>query len=120
MSSIPLSIYFLGFINYFSLSSLYILLNVRIPSNLYDYLEIVYGELNKDILMMFGTEISIRSYSYDRVDSKRGQFFGVNSDLPQSNSILFLFVAANILFIVFVNWLSSFLNRNNPLRKIMS
>ena len=30
-SSIPLTIYFLGFLNYFSLTSLYVLLNYRIP-----------------------------------------------------------------------------------------
>ena len=119
MSSIPLSIYFLGFINYFSLSSLYVLLNVRIPSNLYNFLEMVYEELSKDVLMMFGIEIDIAPYSYERVDSKRGNYFGVSSDLPYSNSILFLFVVANIVFILSLNWICAWLNTNNPFRKIV-
>lgn len=54
ISSIPISIYFLGFVNYFSMTSLYILLNVKIPSGIFNYLSEAYKELNKDIFNLFG------------------------------------------------------------------
>ena len=45
-SSLPIGIYFLSFINYFSLCSLYILLNFPIPQQIYVYLVSVYEQLN--------------------------------------------------------------------------
>ena len=52
--STPVSIYFLGFINYFTLSSLYVLLNFPIPQHVYEYLAIVYQLINTQILQSFG------------------------------------------------------------------
>lgn len=45
-SSLPIGIYFLSFINYFSLCSLYVLLNFPIPKQVYQYLATVYEQLN--------------------------------------------------------------------------
>ena len=45
-SSLPFSIYFLGFLNYFTMSSLYVLLNFRLPEELYRYLAFVFKEIN--------------------------------------------------------------------------
>ena len=41
-SSSPVSIYFLSFLNYFTLCSIYVLLNFPIPESLYRYLSLVY------------------------------------------------------------------------------
>ena len=53
-SSLPFAVYFLGFLNYFTMSSLYVLLNFRIPEMLYRYLAFSYNELNRSILELFG------------------------------------------------------------------
>ena len=53
-SSLPFLIYFLGFLNYFTMSSLYVLLHFRIPEQLYRYLAFIYHELNRSILELFG------------------------------------------------------------------
>ena len=45
-SSFPLSVYFLGFLNYFTLSSLYVLLNFPIPEEIYNYLSTIYSEIS--------------------------------------------------------------------------
>lgn len=62
-SSIPLTIYFLGFLNYFSLTSLYVLLNYRIPEQIFFYLSDAYGKLNENIFSFFGFEISVSALS---------------------------------------------------------
>jgi hypothetical protein len=41
-TSLPFTIYFLGFLNYFTMSSLYVLLNFPIPEQLFDYLSFMY------------------------------------------------------------------------------
>ena len=55
-SSLPFSIYFLGFLNYFILTSMYVLLNVPIPEQLYKFLALVYGELNKSLFSIVGMD----------------------------------------------------------------
>ena len=50
----PLSIYFLSFLNYYAMSSLYILLNFRIPQHVYQYFSVIYRQINEDILKVFG------------------------------------------------------------------
>ena len=62
-SSIPLTIYFLGFLNYFSLTSLYVLLNYRIPEQVYFYLADSYIKLNQSLFAYFGIDISISPLS---------------------------------------------------------
>lgn len=42
-SSVPFSIFFLGFLNYFTMCSLYVLLNFPLPETLYRYLSLVYN-----------------------------------------------------------------------------
>ena len=46
VTSFPFAIYFLGFLNYFSLSSLYVLLNFPIPKRVYNVLAMLYKEVN--------------------------------------------------------------------------
>ena len=53
-TAMPITIYFLTFINYFTMSSLYVLLNFKIPQELYNYLAFAYEQINQNILIMFG------------------------------------------------------------------
>ena len=62
-TSLPISIYFLGFLNYFAMSSLYVLLNFPIPEQIYKFLALLYEELNSDFMSIFGVEIEIAPFS---------------------------------------------------------
>ena len=53
-NSLPFTIYFLGFINYFTMTSLYVLLNFELPEILYRYLAFSYQQINENILRLFG------------------------------------------------------------------
>jgi hypothetical protein len=70
-SSMPFSIYFLGYINYLSLSSLYVVLNFPIPEQTYNHLADIYQQLNTDLLQLFGVDIEFPPLSYERVDDDR-------------------------------------------------
>jgi hypothetical protein len=70
-SSMPFSIYFLGFINYLTLSSLYVFLNFPIPEQTYRLLGGIYEQLNSDLLQLFGVDIEFPPLSYERVDEDR-------------------------------------------------
>jgi hypothetical protein len=55
--SLPISIYLLGFLNYFTLSSLYVLLNYQLPQQLYEYLSFIYQESSLNFLALVGLNI---------------------------------------------------------------
>ena len=69
VSSLPVSIYFLGFLNYLSICSLYVLLNFKIPVQVYDYFASVYEQLNSSILSLFGIEVKLAPFSDEKVNS---------------------------------------------------
>lgn len=48
--STPIAIYFLGFLNYFTLTSLYLLLNYQLPEHIFKYLAIVYDNVQSDLM----------------------------------------------------------------------
>ena len=53
-SSIPFSLYFLGFLNYFTMCSLYVFLNFPLPEQVYDVLSFVYKQLSEDLSQSLG------------------------------------------------------------------
>ena len=65
----PLSIYFLGFLNYFTMCSLYVLLNFPIPEHVFNFLGLMYVQVNSDILSAFGVKIKVPGFSDERVNS---------------------------------------------------
>ena len=117
-SSAPLSIYFLSFINYFTLSSIYVLLNFPIPEALYQYLALVYKELNSSILSIFGIEVFTIPKSDEKVTSKRGIHFGVSSDLFSSQTVTILVMVGNIILIFLIQWALSCLKKSNYIRRL--
>ena len=56
-SSTPTSVYFLSFLNYFTLSSLYVLLNFPMPKHIYLCFAQVYKSMNENIFALFGINI---------------------------------------------------------------
>lgn len=62
-TSTPLAIYFLGFINFFTLSSLYVLINFAFPKNVYTYLSFIFDSLNGSILQLMGIQYKFEPIS---------------------------------------------------------
>ena len=52
--------------------------------------------------------------------SRRGIFFGVSSDILPNNIAAFIFLGVNIGFILLMQFLTSFLRKNNFIRKLIS
>lgn len=119
-SSTPISIYFLSFLNYFSLSSLYVLLNFPIPKHIYLCFAQVYKSMNENIFAIFGIHIDFVPISDEKVDYKRGRFFRITSDLFSSHSLTITILFLNIVLIFFLQWVFSHLKKKNYLRKMWS
>ena len=117
IASVPASIYFLSFLNYFSFTSIYVLLNFPIPEQVYRFLAFVYQQLNEIFLSSVGVEVTLHPLSDERVRSRRGVHFGVSSDIYSSQGFTILIVVANIILIFLVQWLVSFLGKRNPVRR---
>ena len=117
-SSIPLSIYFLSFLNYFVLSSLYVLVNFPIPKHIYIAFSEIYKQLNISILSLFGIDVNFVPLSEEKVDFDRATFFGVSSDLFSSHTVTFGVLVANLTIIFLIQWGLSNLKKSNYIRKV--
>lgn len=79
--STPLAGFFLSLFSYFTLSSLYILLNVDIPEKVSEYLEKLYESCNADILTQVGVGNLVGIYSNEKVNEEKPIRLGISSDL---------------------------------------
>ena len=118
-ASTPLTVYFLGFLNYFTVSSLYILLNFRIPRNIYKYLTIIYGHVNSNLLELFKLKINVPKVEEERVTNDRYAFFGISSNYMTTNVVSITFMTANILLVLLLQRVCLTLRKDNPIRKLM-
>ena len=114
-ASSPVSVYFMSFLNYFTMCSLYALLNFPIPQHIYEYFANVYEQLNSSIFSLFGIEVKLQPFSDEKVSRKRAVHFDISSDVL-SNTYGFVFLIANFALIFFLQWFSSFLKKTNKLR----
>jgi hypothetical protein len=119
-SSLPISIYFLNFINYFSMTSLYVLLNFPIPEHIYYLLEYFYRQLNENLLNMMGISLPAYQISSEKVDSQRALYFGVTSDYFPNGTATFALFAANIIFIFLLQFLTTCLRKRNFFRQLIA
>lgn len=97
LSSSPLAAFFLGLFNYFTLSSLYVLLNISIPYEVFHYLELLYTSCSCNIIRLFDFSISLPSFTPERVNQPRALYFGVSSDLLSTNCDFLFILAFNCL-----------------------
>jgi len=100
--STPITVYFLGFLNFISTSSLYVLLNFPIPQQMYDYLSLLYTQLGSGLLTMMNINFSISPISDERVNNSRALYFGISSDLIPSNSNNFVLFGMNVLVLLII------------------
>lgn len=83
--SSPFTCFFLGFFNYFTLNSLYVLLNIQLPDIIFKELSALYASSNANLLTSFGVSFAPAPFTHELVDSRRALHFGVSSDLASSN-----------------------------------
>ena len=57
--SSPLASFFLSFFNYFTLNSLYVLLDIPLPKIIFDQFSGLYFALNQNMLNFFGVDATI-------------------------------------------------------------
>ena len=96
------------------------MLNFKLPEEIFRYFSYVYNQFQKDILSKLGISIELSELSDEKVNSKRGTFFGISTDFLPSNVVAFLFLVGNIAFILLLQFLTSFLRKKNYLRKLIS
>jgi hypothetical protein len=92
-----LAVYFFSIFNYFTLSSLYVLLNIKTPDFVFEYMSLVFKSCQSTILSLVGVSIPIQPLSSERVDDPRAQYFGISSDLLSSNLVGGAIVLCNIM-----------------------
>lgn len=85
----PLVGFFFSIFNYFTLLSLYVLVDIRIPEAVFDYLAAIYNSCNSDLLSKVGLTITVNPLSSSQLISPRALYFGVTSDLFSANFIGF-------------------------------
>ena len=97
--SSPFVCFFLGFFNYFTLGSLYILLNIQLPDFIFKELSTIYASANANLITSLGFSFSPATVTRELVNSPRGLHFGVSSDLPSSKYYPFgLVILYSLLF----------------------
>lgn len=95
--SSPIAVQFLSLFNYFMLSSLYVLINIRIPYKVFYYLSLFYSSCTSDIFSQLGLLQKIEPISYEKVTDSRPLYFSITSDLISANGVNILVVLGNIM-----------------------
>jgi hypothetical protein len=116
VSSTPLVIYFLAFINFFTTSSLYVLLNFPVPEHVHNYISAIYDSLNMNILTLLGISPHLKSISQEKVNRSKPLHFGVSSDMPSSNADIVFTVLTNLFFLTCLHFCFSLVKKSNKLR----
>lgn len=95
--SSPLAVQFLSLFNYFMLSSLYVLLEIKIPHKIFYYLSRFYSSSTSDIFSQIGLFQRIEPISTERVCDNRPLYFKVSSDVLSTNFINLVVIVGNIV-----------------------
>jgi hypothetical protein len=112
--SSPLAVQFLTLFNYFTLSSLYVLLNIRIPYPIFKYLSLLLKACQSDIFVQFGLSFSFPVLSKERVTDERALYFGIGSDILSNNNSFFIILLGNVLLYELIVFIT---NTKDSLRK---
>jgi hypothetical protein len=97
--SSPLACFFLGFFNYFVLSSLYVLLNMPLPDVVFAELVSVFASANASLLASLGLKPALSPLTDELVREGRALFFGVSSDLVSNDAYAFALVVFNVVLV---------------------
>lgn len=115
--STPITVYFLGFLNFVSTSSLYVLLNFPMPEQAYSYLSVLYTQLGPGIFTMLNLNVSVNPISDERVNNPRALYFGITSDLISGNSNNFMLFGINLVLLLIIRLLFNLFLSNSSFIK---
>lgn len=102
LNSTPFIYFFLSFLQFFTLSSLYIFINLSIPADLYNSLKSTYSSMNSNLFNLVGIDISVPAVGIDRVEEGcRASQMQLSTLFLDSNYqyLLLLAITFGILFI---------------------
>jgi len=105
--SSPLALFFLSTFNYFNLSSLYILLNIRVPIDIFNYFAPLFESLQSNVLNNISFLSDWKSISHERVDDLRALYFDVSSDLFSKCYLDTIIILGNIIVVEVLAFLLS-------------
>jgi hypothetical protein len=92
--SSPLALLFLSTFNYFNLSSLYILLHIRVPYEIFNYFSQLFSSCQLNFVDRLEILPQFESFSTEKITDPRALYFGLTSDLISKNysdlTVLFL------------------------------
>ena len=114
----PFTYYFLGFINFFTISSHYILLNMPIPEALYNHLSAFYQQVNSNVIGRFW-KLAYSAPTQEMVNRSKSSTLGLTSDLATGQLANFLMSVGNIILFQGINYLLTKLRKNSALRRIL-
>lgn len=79
--SSPFACFFLSFFNYFTLNSLYILLNIQIPNLVFEQFSSLFTSVNVNLLEYFNFNFPLTHLPHEQVNEERALYFGITSSL---------------------------------------
>ncbi len=117
--SSPFTCFFLGFLSYFTLSSLYVLLGMPLPDPVFNHLSSVYDLLGLNLLAFLGFQVEVAPLSDEMVDGDRALHFGLSSDLLSANYYALGIVLLNIAVFEALLALRRVVPKASALRRIL-
>ena len=100
LTSTPFLFLFLGNIQIFTISSLYVILNVPMPLDISQTLSSTVAALNNNLFAMFGIGLDVAPLGVERVEDSRAVSYGVSSLYLPSNYQYFILSSAIIALII--------------------
>ena len=73
--SSPLAIFFLSLFSYFNIASMYVLLDVKLPKIIFEYLSELFKSCSVDFLSQAGFAWRMQPWAEERVDESRALHF---------------------------------------------
>jgi hypothetical protein len=120
LSSSPFVVYFLGFFNYITLCSLYVLLNFPMPKHLYTSLKPMFFDLNDTIFTFIGLKVSPELSHSELVNRTRPLFFQISSDFLASNSSEVIIMLMNFLVLLIFQLILLEVRRHSLVRQFFN
>jgi hypothetical protein len=100
--SSPVAVLFLSSFNFFNLSSLYVLLQIRTPYKIFFYYSELFNTCQPNMLDRLGIMPELEALSQDRVTDVRANYFGICSDLLSQNFTDLLLLVINVMIVELV------------------
>jgi hypothetical protein len=110
----------MGFINFFTLSSLYVLINFSFPKNVYTYLTFIFDSLSGSIFRILGIKYQFQSISSEKITRQKALDFGISSDFPSFNTEICMTIVTNFAVLITLQLVFSKVRETNLFKKLFN